>query len=148
MLIDNNVHILDGCSVTRLSMNDEHITGVVLRHRSGERREDELAANLVVDASGRGSRAPQWLASLGYSQVEETSVTIDVGYASRIYRCPDQLPTDWKVLIVLGTPPDNKRAGVIFPIQGGYWMVTLAGWLRDHPPDDDAGFLEYARSLA
>ena len=144
----NNVHILDGCSVTRLRMNDERISGVVLRHRSGEEREDELAANLVVDASGRGSRAPQWFASLGYSHVEETSVKIDVGYASRIYRCPNQLPTEWKVLIVLGTPPDNKRAGVIFPIEGGYWMVTLAGWLRDYPPDDDAGFLDYARSLA
>jgi 2-polyprenyl-6-methoxyphenol hydroxylase-like FAD-dependent oxidoreductase len=80
--------------------------------------------------------------------VEETSVKIDVGYASRIYRCPEQLPTDWKVLITLGTPPDNKRAGVIFPIEGGYWMVTLGGWLRDYPPDDDAGFLDYARSLA
>ncbi len=144
----NNVHILDACEVTRLSTNDERITGVVLRHRSGERREDELAANLVVDASGRGSRGPQWLVSLGYSHVEETSVTIDVGYASRIYRCPDQLPTGWKTLVVLGTPPDDKRAGIIFPIQGSYWMVTLAGWLRDHPPDDDAGFLEYARSLA
>ncbi len=143
----NNVQILDGCSVTRLSMNDERITGVVLRHHSGEQREDELAANLVVDASGRKSRASQWLASLVYGQVEETSVKIDVGYASRSYRCPDQIPTDWKVLIVLGTPPDNKRLGVIFPIEGGYWMVTLAGWLRDYPPDDDAGFLDYARSL-
>ena len=80
--------------------------------------------------------------------MEETSVKINIGYASRIYRCPDQLLTDWKVLIVLGTPPDNKRAGIIFPIEGGYWMVTLAGRLRDYPPDDDAGFLEYARSLA
>jgi len=143
----NNVFILDGCSVTRLRMNDEHISGVVLQHRNGKQHEDELAADLVVDASGRGSRAPQWLASLGYGQVEETSVKIDVGYASRIYRCPDQLPTDWKVLVVLGKPPDNKRAGVIFPIEGGCWMVTLAGWLRDYPPDDDAGFLEFARSL-
>ncbi|HLJ33990.1 MAG TPA: FAD-dependent monooxygenase [Ktedonobacteraceae bacterium] len=144
----NNLHILDGCSVTRLRTNDERITGVVLRYRGGEQRENELAANLVVDASGRGSRASQWLASLGYGHVEETSVKIDVGYASRIYRCPDQLPTNWKVLIILGPPPDNKRAGVIFPIEGGYWMVTLAGWLRDYPPDDDAGFLEYARSLS
>jgi 2-polyprenyl-6-methoxyphenol hydroxylase-like FAD-dependent oxidoreductase len=148
LLARNNVHILDGCSVMRLIAHDERITGVVLQHHSGEQREDELAANLVVDASGRGSRAPQWLASLGYGQVEETSVKIEVGYASRIYRCPDQLPTDWKVLMVSGTPPDNKRAGLIFPIEGGYWMVTLAGRLRDYPPDDDAGFLEFARSLA
>jgi 2-polyprenyl-6-methoxyphenol hydroxylase-like FAD-dependent oxidoreductase len=148
LLARSNVQILDGCSVTRLRMHGERITGVVLRHRSGEEREDELAANLVVDASGRGSRVPQWLASLGYGQVEETCVKIDVGYASRIYRCPDPLPSAWKVLIILGLPPDNKRAGVIFPIEGGSWMVTLGGWLRDYPPDDDAGFLAYARSLA
>lgn len=148
LLARNNVHILDACEVTRLRTNDERITGIFLRHRSGEQREDELAANLVVDASGRGSRAPQWLASLGYGQVEETSVKIDVGYASRIYRCPDQPPTAWKVLFVLGTPPNNKRMGVIFPLEGGYWMVTLAGVLRDYPPDDAAGFLDYARSLA
>jgi 2-polyprenyl-6-methoxyphenol hydroxylase-like FAD-dependent oxidoreductase len=145
-----NVQILDGCSVTSLRTDDERITGVVLRHRSDQQREDEeeLAADLVVDASGRGSHASQWLASLGYGQVEETSVKIDVGYASRIYRCPAQLPTEWKALIVLGPPPDYKRSGVIFPIEGGYWMVTLAGWLRDYPPDDAAGFLEYVRSLS
>ena len=144
----NNVRILDACEVARLRTNDERITGVVLRHRNGEQCEEELAANLVVDASGRGSRAPQWLASLGYGRVEETSVKIDVGYASRIYRCPAQLPTNWKVLFVFGTPPDDKRAGVIFPIEGGCWIVTLIGVLRDYPPDDEAGFLDYARSLA
>jgi 2-polyprenyl-6-methoxyphenol hydroxylase-like FAD-dependent oxidoreductase len=144
----NNVQILDRCSVTRLLTDGERVTGVVLRHGSGQQCEEELAASLVVDASGRGSRAPQWLASLGYGQVEESRVKIDVGYASRIYRCPAQLKSDWRVLITLGNPPDNKRAGVIFPIEGGYWMVTLAGWQRDYPPNDDAGFLEYARSLA
>ena len=144
----SNVQIMDGCSVTRLRLTDERISGVFLRQRREPQREDELAADLVVDASGRGSRAPQWLASLGYGQVEETSVTIEVGYASRIYRCPDPLPNEWKVLIVLGPPPAYKRAGVIFPIEGGCWMVTLGGWLRDYPPADDAGFLEYARGLS
>jgi len=36
----------------------------------------------------------------------------------------------------------------VFPIEGGYWVVTLGGWLRDYPPDDDAGFLDYARRLS
>ena len=144
----NNVQILDACVVTRLKTHDERITGVVLQHCRGQQREEELAADLVVDASGRGSRAPQWLTSLGYGQIQETNVKIDVGYASRIYRCPAQLPTDWKVLVILGPAPDYKRAGVIFPIEGGHWMVTLGGWLRDYPPDDDAGFLDYARSLS
>ena len=59
-------------------MNDER-TGIVLRHHRNQQREELLAANLVIDASGRGSRAPQWLASLGYGQVEETCVNINVG---------------------------------------------------------------------
>jgi 2-polyprenyl-6-methoxyphenol hydroxylase-like FAD-dependent oxidoreductase len=143
-----NVQILDACEVTRLQMNDERITGVFLQHRGGKQREEELATDLVVDTSGRGSRAPQWLVSLGYPQVEETSIKVDIGYASRIYRCPDQQPHDWKILFVLGTPPDDKRAGAIFPIEGGRWVVTLVGWLRDYPPGDDAGFLDYARSIA
>ncbi|HEY6411087.1 MAG TPA: FAD-dependent oxidoreductase, partial [Ktedonobacteraceae bacterium] len=144
----DNVRIMDACEVSQLCAHNDRITGVVLRYRSGEQHEEALSANLVVDASGRGSRAPQWLNSLGYGNVQETSVKIDIGYATRIYRCPAQLPTDWRGLNIYGRPPDDKRGGVIFPIEGGYWMVTLIGSLRDYPPDDVAGFLEFARSLA
>lgn len=81
-------------------------------------------------------------------KVQETSATIDMGYATRIYRCPALLPSGWKTLFIYGRPPDDKRGGAIFPIQGGYWMVTLSGALRDYPPDDEAGLLAFARSLA
>ena len=144
----DNVHIIDDCEVIKLYEDHGYITGVHLGYRTGEAHEEILFANLVVDASGRGSRAPQWLASLGYGRVEESIVKIDVGYATRIYRCPEQLPAGWKVLIISGMPPDDKRAGFVLPIEGGCWMVTLAGELRDYPPDDEVGFLDYARSLA
>jgi 2-polyprenyl-6-methoxyphenol hydroxylase-like FAD-dependent oxidoreductase len=144
----NNVRILDTCEVSRLCAHHDRITGVVLRSRTGGQFEETLAADLVVDASGRGSRAPQWLNALGYGTVQETGVKIDMGYATRIYRCPAHLPAGWKVLLIYGRPPDDKRGGVIFPIQDGYWMVTLVGSLRDYPPNDEAGFLEFARSLA
>jgi 2-polyprenyl-6-methoxyphenol hydroxylase-like FAD-dependent oxidoreductase len=144
----DNVRIMDACEVSQLCARNDRITGVVLRYRTGEQREEELSADLVVDASGRGSRAPQWLKSLGYGDVQETSVKIDVGYATRIYRCPAQLPADWKALLIYGRPPNDTRGGVIFPIQDGHWMVTLIGSLRDYPPDDEAGFLAFARSLA
>jgi 2-polyprenyl-6-methoxyphenol hydroxylase-like FAD-dependent oxidoreductase len=143
----DNVRIRDACEVSQLCAHNDRITGVVLRYRSGEQHEEALSADLVVDASGRGSRAPQWLNSLGYGNVQETSVKIEVGYATRIYRCPAHLPANWKALIIYGRPPDDKRGGYIFPIQDGYWMVTLVGSLRDYPPDDEAGFLEFARSL-
>jgi 2-polyprenyl-6-methoxyphenol hydroxylase-like FAD-dependent oxidoreductase len=144
----DNVHIRDACEISQLCAHNNRVTGIVLRYRSGEQREEALSADLIVDASGRGSRAPQWLNSLGYGNVQETSVKIDVGYATRIYRCPAQLPAGWKVLVIYGRPPADKRGGFILPIEGGYWMVTLQGALRDYPPDDEAGFLEFARSLA
>jgi 2-polyprenyl-6-methoxyphenol hydroxylase-like FAD-dependent oxidoreductase len=144
----DNVRIMDACEVSQLCAHNDRVTGVVLRYRTGEQREEMLSADLIVDASGRGSRAPQWLNSLGYGNVQETSVKIEVGYATRIYRCPTHLPAGWKALLILGRPPDDKRGGVIFPIQGGHWMVTLQGALRDYPPDDEASFLEFARSLA
>src|SRR6266480_4396314 len=144
----DNVCIMDACEVSQLCAHHGRITGVVLRYRTGEQHEESLSADLVVDASGRGSRAPQWLNSLGYGNVQETSVKIDIGYATRIYRCPAHLPAGWKGLFIYGRPPNDKRGGVILPIQGGYWMVTLIGSLRDYPPDDEAGFLEFARSLA
>ncbi|GCE29976.1 hypothetical protein KDA_54600 [Dictyobacter alpinus] len=144
----DNVRIRDACEVTQLCAREDRITGVMVRTLSGEQHEEALSADLVVDTSGRGSRAPQWLNTLGYGDVQETSVKIDIGYATRIYRRPVQLPANWKALFIFGKPPDDKRGGVILPIQGGYWMVTLVGSLRDYPPDDEDGFLAFAHSLA
>jgi 2-polyprenyl-6-methoxyphenol hydroxylase-like FAD-dependent oxidoreductase len=144
-----NVRFIDRCEVNRLCATADHtrVIGVSLVHHSPERHEEDLAADLVVDASGRGSRAPQWLMSLGYDRVEETSVKVDVGYATRLYRRPSDRPLDWKLLIIYGTPPHQKRGGLVFPIEGDRWMVSLAGRLGEYPPADEAGFLEYARNL-
>jgi 2-polyprenyl-6-methoxyphenol hydroxylase-like FAD-dependent oxidoreductase len=111
----DNVRIMDACEVSQLCTRNDRVTGVILRYRTGEQDEEELAADLVVDASGRGSRAPQWLNSLGYGNVQETSVKIDVGYATRIYRCPTQLPANWKALFIYGRPPEDKRGGASSP---------------------------------
>jgi 2-polyprenyl-6-methoxyphenol hydroxylase-like FAD-dependent oxidoreductase len=148
LAVRSNVLFIDECEVARLCSNEDNtrVTGVQLRYHSAGRHEEELAADLVVDASGRGSKAPQWLASMGYGVVKETIVKVDVGYATRIYRRPSQTFFDGKVLVIYPTPP-GKRAGYVFPIEDDCWMVTLAGWLRDYPPNDEIGFLDYARSL-
>ena len=144
-----NVRFIDQCEVTRLCANDDatRVTGVHLRYRHGEVREEELAADLVVDASGRGSQAPQWLVSLGYEKVRESRVKVDIGYASRIYRCPKELAVDWKVLVIYPTPPDGKRAGAVLPVEDNAWIVSLTGRLKDYPSNDEASFLDFARSL-
>ncbi len=143
------MRFITGGEVNSLYVNEDskRITGVSLIHTNEDRLAVTLTADLVVDASGRGSRAPQWLASLGYGSVAEDNVTVDVGYATRIYRRPPSFASAWKLLLIYPTPPHEKRRGLIFPIEDNHWMVTLAGRLRDYPPDDEAGFVAYARSL-
>lgn len=124
------------------------VTGVRLRRRRALRpAETRLAADLVIDASGRESRAPQWLAGLGYPVPQETIINAFPGYATRIYRRPTDFNESWKTLYVKPAPPDGTRGGFIIPIEGDRWHVTLIGMARDYPPLDEAGFLAFARSL-
>jgi len=108
---------------------------------------DELRADLVVDASGKESRAAQWLQSLGYPAPSETRINSFLGYATRVYQSPVDW-SGWRSHLVRGLPPGDKRGGMIYAIEDGRWFVTLAGAGRDYPPSDEAGFLDFARSLA
>jgi 2-polyprenyl-6-methoxyphenol hydroxylase-like FAD-dependent oxidoreductase len=143
-----NVRILDGTDLLGLTINESsgRVTGANVRHRE-DGVEEKLVADLVVDATGRGSATPRWLEAIGRGRPQESVVKVDVCYATRIYRRPPPGTHDWKALYVLGHAPD-KRLGVIFPIEGERWMALLAGMLGDHPPSDAAGWSEYARQLA
>ena len=139
-----NVRLRDGHDVAGLRVDDGRVSGVrLVAHDGGA---DDVAADLFVDASGRGSRMPQWLAQIGVAPPRETEVRVDVGYASRFYRRPDPLPCDWLGLMIYPTPP-GTRLGVLFPVENDRWMVTLVGWFGDHPGASDAEFLEFARTL-
>jgi flavin-dependent dehydrogenase len=130
------------------SEDQARVIGVRTRARADAAVEQVQVADLVVDASGRDSRAPEWLNELGYPAPQETIVNSFLGYASRYYERPRDLQTDWKLLWVLNDPPATTRIGAVFPIEGARWVVTLFGAAHDYPPNDEAGFLAFARSLA
>ncbi|KVN38550.1 hypothetical protein WJ63_00705 [Burkholderia pyrrocinia] len=122
--------------------------GIRARSRTQQSMVSEIAAALVVDASGRSSHMPGWLRELGYEAPQETIVNAFVGYASRVYRMPPgHAATNWKALVVHSRPPGCVRGGTIFPIEGSRWIVTLTGAGGDYPPADEDGFLAFARSL-
>jgi len=113
-----NVALLAHTDVLALiaTANNARVTGVRLCSRGGN-DDTMLHADLVVDASGRQSRAPQWLEALGYDAPPEETINSGLGYASRFYRKPTDFPADWQGLIVNGRPPHNPRAGLILPIE-------------------------------
>ncbi len=144
-----NVALLATTNVLELTAaaDGTHVTGVRLRSRDGN-DDTMLHADLVVDASGRQSRAPQWLASLGYDAPPEETINSGLGYASRFYRKPANFPAEWQGLIVNGRPPHNPRAGLILPVEHDMWHVSLGGFAGVYPPTNEAGFLAWARLLA
>ena len=105
-----------------------------------------VAADLVVDATGWGSRLPMWLAQWGYPAPEEERLRVDVGYATRNYRVrPGALGDD--LVAVVGPTPDNLRGAVLETLEGGRTMLTLVGRLGDYPPIDPDGFAGFAATL-
>ena len=143
-----NVQFLDQCDVVGLATTPEghRVTGVrVLRGADGS-GEALQGADLVVDASGRGSRTPVWLEALGYPRPEREEVKIGLGYATRIYRMSTDA-IDGKLAILDAATPQMPRTGALQRLEGDRWLLTLAGILGDHPPTDPEGFLEFARSL-
>lgn len=144
-----NVRLVSEATVIGpLAKNDgQRIGGVTVRMGGDDAPSLDIAAQLVVDASGRGSRTPAWLEAQGFAPPRESRVGIDLKYASRLYEIPAHVQRDWQVMAIYGGPPDARRAGVIFPIEGNRWIVTLSGCLGDHPGGDEQGFLDFARGL-
>lgn len=139
-----NVRILEA-AVDGLAFDpgSNGVTGVRIRPQADGG--SVLMADLTVDASGRGSRTPQWLEALGYHKPAESTVKVDVTYASRLYR-PGPERRDWKGLLISPPAPDKKTAA-IFAVEGNRWLVTLGGSHGVQPPTDEAGYLEFARSF-
>jgi len=144
-----NVRIVDECDVEGplFSTDKRRVTGVQVTLRAQGNQPHMFPADLVVDASGRGSASPKWLQAAGYARPVESEVKINMGYATRLYR---RRPNDLQgaaLIMVTAEGPDDKRSGMIFPIEGDRWIVTLGGINGDHPPLDEQGFLAFARSL-
>lgn len=106
-----------------------------------------LDADLVVDASGRGSRTPTWLQEMGFTPPTESRLQVNVTYTSRLYhRRPEHLDGDLMLLTFPEQPKDRRVVGC-FAVEGDRWHVMLTGWHGEQAPMDDAGFLEFARGF-
>jgi 2-polyprenyl-6-methoxyphenol hydroxylase-like FAD-dependent oxidoreductase len=105
-----------------------------------------LSGDLVVDATGRGSRSPQWLEQLGYEKPVEDVVQISLGYTTRFFR---RLPTDLNgdIAAVIPATPKGKRGGVMLAQEGDRWTVTLIAYFGNYAPEDLDGFIAFASTL-
>jgi 2-polyprenyl-6-methoxyphenol hydroxylase-like FAD-dependent oxidoreductase len=149
-----NVHLVDSAAVLGLLHDPActRVTGVKIERRSPAGPQDqEIVADLVVDATGRGSRTPAWLEEMGFSRPQEERVEVKVTYASRFYaRQPDDLDGDAGMMIA----PEVGRPtfGLLLAQEGSdqapmRWQLVLGGLFGHAPGPGDQDYLDFARSL-
>ncbi|HZF89659.1 NAD(P)/FAD-dependent oxidoreductase [Streptomyces sp.] len=132
--------------VVELAGDARRVTGVRVSTPSGT---EDLDADFVVDASGRGSRVDAWLRAMGVTDVRAQTVDAGLVNATRVYRIPEGAE-DFPVTVLHADPYGSRpgRSGMVLPIEGGRWMASLAGTRGGgEPPSDPDAFLRYALGL-
>jgi 2-polyprenyl-6-methoxyphenol hydroxylase-like FAD-dependent oxidoreductase len=104
-----------------------------------------VLTDLVVDASGRSSRLPVWLAHAGVGIAAVSQVDSGVGYATRMYAAA---PSEFDAAgVVIQQTPATLVGGIALPVEGGRWLVTAVGCGEHRPPRDNAGFVSFLQRL-
>jgi 2-polyprenyl-6-methoxyphenol hydroxylase-like FAD-dependent oxidoreductase len=146
VLSDDRISLLPQATALGLLGDASRVTGVRVRVDGEER---SLSADLVVDATGRGSRAPRWLTALGLPPVTEREVNAGVAYATRLYRAPGSTADFPFPLVNVQANPAKApgQGGIILPIENGQWIVTLSGSRGGEPTGDPDAFVDFALGL-
>jgi 2-polyprenyl-6-methoxyphenol hydroxylase-like FAD-dependent oxidoreductase len=143
-----NVELVDRCEAVELAATaaGDRVTGVRVRPLTAAGLEQVVDADLVLDATGRGSRAPAWLATLGYDPPPEQRLTINLMYATRHFRLrPGAL--DAKVVAV-GARPDRPIGFGLFAQEGDRSILTVFGYEGHQPSRDPDRFLDLVETMA
>jgi 2-polyprenyl-6-methoxyphenol hydroxylase-like FAD-dependent oxidoreductase len=141
-----NVTLRQRCRVKEILASPDAAIVTGVRYDNDDGTSETMAADLVVDASGRGALTLALLQSIGRPLPEETTIGINLGYATSIFAIPNDAPTDWKGVMTFGEAPRDSRGALMLPLEGNRWMVTV-GHQGDVLPSDAEGFLAFAQSL-
>jgi 2-polyprenyl-6-methoxyphenol hydroxylase-like FAD-dependent oxidoreductase len=135
-----NIRFQSGMAVRELIYRDGSVRGV----RCADAR--MIEAELIVDATGRGHRARQWLGLMGFPPPDETEIGLDTAYSTANFRKPDSFPGE-PIIFITGPAPQFTRRGYVITIENGTLLVSLIGRFGDFPPTDKQGFLAFADEL-
>ncbi|SHN39427.1 FAD-dependent oxidoreductase [Cryptosporangium aurantiacum] len=142
----SNVTIREGVSVRGVDVvaggtAEGRVTGVSFSTATAGN--EQMDADLVVDAMGRGSSISDWLVAAGWPETPAMTLDAKVTYTSRWYELP--APEDrpepwwWQHLVIMPTqdkgehPEEHEFLVNFFPIEGGRTIACMGSWGIDMP---------------
>ncbi len=126
----------------RFDADAQRVTGVLL---DGDDEPEFVAADLVVDAAGRGTRLPVWLEQWGYQRPREDVVDVGIGYASHQFRLPEGRIRER--VVVAGASRTQPRGLGMLGYEDGSWVITTFGVAKVKPPQSFPEMLSLAEKL-
>jgi 2-polyprenyl-6-methoxyphenol hydroxylase-like FAD-dependent oxidoreductase len=142
-----NVTLLEGHDVVALTSAPQRnrVTGVLVVDRDGD-RETTLAADLVVDASGRGSRAPIFLEELSYGRPPEDELMVHLAYTCQQLRIPSGAVKE-HLILVFPEPGRPTMFGLV-ENENNTWMFAVGAMAGLEPPRQRADMIEFVADFA
>jgi 2-polyprenyl-6-methoxyphenol hydroxylase-like FAD-dependent oxidoreductase len=131
--IENVEFVRDAVAEPRFDRAGHRVTGVLL---DADDPSSAVDADLVVDATGRGTRLPVWLDKWGFERPREDTVDVGIGYATQQVRVPDGLLAE-KVVVAGASRAEPVGLGMLF-YEDGNWGVTTFGVGKVEPPQNFA----------
>ena len=142
-----NISLCPRCSAREIVATDNGTAVQSVRFENSDGKSEALAADLIVDASGRGALTHAFLEACGFALPQESTIGVDIHYATTVFSIPGDAPSDWKGIVTFPNPQVSSRGGIMLPLEGGHWILTLAGAHGETPPGDADGFMNYAQQL-
>jgi 2-polyprenyl-6-methoxyphenol hydroxylase-like FAD-dependent oxidoreductase len=141
-----NIALQSRCRVTQFLTSPDRSSVVGVRYDVAAGESSTLAADLVVDASSRGTLTLAALDTLAMARPAETEIGMDLAYATATFAIPPTAPRDWRALIHRPAV-ESGRGAFLFPIENNRWHVNLNAVHGETPPDDVQDFIAFARTL-
>jgi 2-polyprenyl-6-methoxyphenol hydroxylase-like FAD-dependent oxidoreductase len=131
--------------VVGLLGDSARVTGVKLDGRSDGSADgrDGIESDLVIDSSGRGSRAPVWLEELGCTRPSDQELRSYVGYATVPVRLPEGAFPEGVPAILSHPNPGNHYGSSVIPVGDGLHLFGALGMMKCYPSTERQAFLEH-----
>jgi 2-polyprenyl-6-methoxyphenol hydroxylase-like FAD-dependent oxidoreductase len=141
------VQLRPHCTVQDLiaSPDGQAVLGITLKNADGQ--VETLHTDLVVDASGRAAPTLAFLSAHGHALPEESSIGVDMAYASCVFAMPHDAPSHWKALMHMPDMKAGALAGLLLPIEGRRWLVSIGAAHGGELPADYDSFMTCVQSL-
>ena len=145
LLSGGSVSIRDGVRAVGLdTTSDGEVSGAVMKAVDGT--VETINAEIVVDATGAGSRARQWLADIGQHQPPVETAHPDQWYVTCLCERPESWVGDGAFWLTFPSPP-HTRGGLVSPVTPTQWHVSLSGRSNDEPPRTFEAMQAFAATL-